>query len=72
MGRTRTIGVVVGAIIPAGLYLLFVFHYSVDVPYADDWTIIPLIHSALHGYVSMSGFGVSMETLDYWYRSSSS
>jgi len=55
MGRTRTIGVVVGAIIPAGLYLLFVFHYSVDVPYADDWTIIPLIHSALHGYVSMSG-----------------
>jgi len=54
MGRARTIGVVVGAGIPAGLYLLFVFRYSVDVPYSDDWSLVPLIHSALHGYVSMS------------------
>src|ERR1700722_4742490 len=48
MGRSRIIGVVVGATIPAGLYLLFVFHYSVD------WTLIPLVHSALHRHLSMS------------------
>jgi hypothetical protein len=41
--------VVVAACVPAALYMLFVVHYSVNVPLEDDWTIVPLIHSAIHG-----------------------
>ena len=34
--------------VPA-LYLLFVAHYAVNMPYEDDWiTVVPLIHAALH------------------------
>ena len=47
--------IVIGvAAIPAVLYLLYVFEYSVNVPYADDWSFIPLVDSALHGHLSMS------------------
>ncbi|MGA3148277.1 MAG: hypothetical protein ABSF33_12495 [Acidimicrobiales bacterium] len=52
-GRKR-MWVVIAAVIPVGLYLLYVFHYSVNVPYADDWYIIPLADSALHGHLGMS------------------
>jgi hypothetical protein len=34
--------------VPA-LYVVFIVHYWFNVPYEDDWTRIPLIHSALHG-----------------------
>jgi hypothetical protein len=44
----------VAASLPSGLYLLYVFHYSVNVPYADDWLMVPLALSAVHGHVSMS------------------
>jgi len=48
--------VVIGAGVPALLYLLFVFHYSVNVPFADDWQVMRIVSSALHGHLTMSLF----------------
>jgi hypothetical protein len=45
---------VVAASIPAILYLVYVFHFAVNVPYADDWLMVPLALSAVHGHVDMS------------------
>jgi hypothetical protein len=36
------------------LYLLYVVHYSVNVPHADDWDMISLVVLALHGHLTMS------------------
>jgi hypothetical protein len=45
---------VLGAIVVlAGLYAAFVAHYSLNVPFEDDWTLVPLIHAALHGHLSV-------------------
>jgi hypothetical protein len=43
-----------GAVIPAGLYVLYVLHYSVNAPYSDDWNMIPLVVSAVHGKLGLS------------------
>lgn len=36
------------------LYLLFVTHYSINVPNEDDWTVVPLVHAVLHGHLTLS------------------
>ncbi len=36
------------------LYLLYVFHYSLNVPLADDWNVIPLVSSAIHHQLTLS------------------
>ena len=54
VGRARALGVLTGASIPAGLYLLYVFHYSVNVPFTDDWSIVSLSASALRGQLTLS------------------
>ncbi|HEY5023373.1 MAG TPA: Ig domain-containing protein [Acidimicrobiales bacterium] len=36
------------------LYALYVFHYSVNVPYADDWNMIPIVVAAVHGHLTLS------------------
>jgi hypothetical protein len=46
--------VVAAAAVPAALYLLYVIHYAVNVPFADDWQVMPLVSSALHGHLNMS------------------
>jgi hypothetical protein len=51
--RARHLGVTAAAIVPALLYLLYVAHYSVNVPYADDWAMVPVANSALHGHLSL-------------------
>ena len=38
----------------AGLYFLYVVHSSVNVPLADEWSTVPLIHDALHGHLALS------------------
>lgn len=46
--------VAIAAGVPALLYLPFAFHYSVNVPWGfDDWAIVPLVNSAIHGHLSM-------------------
>ena len=47
------IPVVLATSIPGILYLLYVFHYSVNVPNADDWDAISLVAAALHGHLTM-------------------
>ncbi len=45
---------IVTAAIPAALYLFYVLHYSVNVPWGfDDWEIVPLVDAANHGHLSM-------------------
>jgi hypothetical protein len=51
---TERIRVIVTAAIPAVLYLVYVLHYSVNVPWGfDDWEIVPLVDAANHGHLSM-------------------
>src|ERR1700683_2389464 len=52
--RSRMIGVVATAVAISVLYLLFVIHYSMNVLYADDWNVVPLIHAAQHGHLTLS------------------
>ena len=49
--RNLMLGMAAG--VPALLYLLYVFHYSVNTPWSDDWNMIPNVDSALHGHLSM-------------------
>lgn len=40
--------------LPAGLYLWFVLHFGVNVPYQDDWVMVPLVHSVRTGGLTLS------------------
>ena len=39
---------------PALLYLLFVYHYSLNVPIADDWNVIGLAAAGVHHQLTFS------------------
>jgi hypothetical protein len=41
------------AVMPA-LYVLFVAHYGVNTLFNDDWSMVPIVHSVLHGHWSLS------------------
>jgi hypothetical protein len=49
----QKIWVVAAAAGPASLYFIYVFHYSSNVPYLDDWNMIPLVNSAIHGHLAI-------------------
>jgi hypothetical protein len=58
--RTRTtwrgigmVATVLAGLVSPALYFAYVAHYSVNVPQADDWWSIPLVHSALHGRLTL-------------------
>lgn len=51
MGRLRFVA---AAGVPAGLYVLYVWHYAVNVPYADDWNMIPIVVLAAHRHLAMT------------------
>jgi hypothetical protein len=36
------------------LYLLFVSHYALNSFQDDDWSVVPIVHAALHGHLSFS------------------
>jgi hypothetical protein len=44
----RTASLLASAAIPALLYLLYVSHYAVDAPNADDWNVIQLASNVVH------------------------
>jgi hypothetical protein len=48
-----TAGVVAAFVAISALYLVFVANYSVDIVDNDDWGVMPLIHSALHGHLTL-------------------
>jgi hypothetical protein len=43
----------VAACLTPVLYLLYVGHYAVNDFQFDDWSVIPLVHAALHGHLSL-------------------
>ncbi len=45
----KTLATAAAAVALPVLYLIFVAHYSINMPYEDDWTVVPVIHAALHG-----------------------
>jgi len=49
----RKIALVAAAIVPAFVYLIWVAHYSVDVPTSDDWNMVPLASSAINHTVTL-------------------
>src|SRR6476620_2184876 len=49
--RTRRLLVAAAAGVPAALYLLYVWHYSFNLPFADDWTKTPLVVAALRNHI---------------------
>jgi hypothetical protein len=56
-GRTnltplRRVEVIAAIIAVPAIYLVFVAQFSINVPYEDDWTVVPLIHAALHGHLT--------------------
>jgi hypothetical protein len=52
--RLHLFGVAAVSGVVAAAYMLFVFHYAVNAPYEDDWTVVPLVHAALHGQLSFN------------------
>ena len=38
----------------SALYLAVVVHYSVDELFTDEWDVVPMVHAALHGQLTLS------------------
>ena len=49
-----TIGVAAAMVAIPVLYLIFVLYYSKNVLFLDDWSVVPLVHAALHGGITPS------------------
>jgi len=58
--HNRVLTVVAACTTPV-IYLIFVGHYGVNVPEVDDWTSVPLIHSALHSHLSLGALWAQYE-----------
>jgi hypothetical protein len=52
--RYNTVLTIAAASIAPILYLVFIDHYAVNSSNDDDWSVVPLVHSALHGQLSLS------------------
>ncbi len=52
--RRQRVLLATGAGVPALLYLFYVYHYSLNVPLADDWNVIGLVSAAIHHHLTMS------------------
>jgi hypothetical protein len=52
------VGAIVAASIVAAFYLLFVIHYSVNAIFWDEWSLVPLIHAALHSHLTFGALWV--------------
>ena len=44
--------VVAAAAVPSALYLLYVYHYAVNIPFIDDWQVMPVVAAAIHGHIA--------------------
>jgi len=50
--RRPGVGWFAAALLPAVLYVVFVVHYGVNSFFNDDWSMVPIVHAALHGHLS--------------------
>jgi hypothetical protein len=51
--RHNTLLTVAAACVTPILYLAFVLHYSVNSFEDDDWSVVPAVHAALHGQLTL-------------------
>lgn len=51
----RLTSVAIASAVLVALYLGFVVNFSTNEPLGDEWTVVPLIHSALHGHLTLGG-----------------
>jgi len=42
---------IAAACVPAALYVIYVWHYSFNLPFGDDWTKMPLVVAALRNHI---------------------
>ena len=52
--RYNTVLTIATASLAPILYLVFIDHYAVNSLHDDDWSVVPLVHAALHGQLSLS------------------
>src|SRR5271156_6512259 len=52
--RYNSLLTIAAAIVVLILYLLFIDRYAVNSFSDDDWSVVPLVHGALHGHLSLS------------------
>jgi len=50
--QERRLAAAVTAFAVAGLYLLFVLHYSINLIFWDEWANVPVVHAALHSHLT--------------------
>jgi hypothetical protein len=51
--RWGTLGAPATASALAALYVFFVLHYSVNLFWSDEWSLVPIIHAALHSHLTL-------------------
>ena len=51
--RHNTLLTIAAASIAPILYLLFINQYAINSFFVDDWGVVPLVHAALHGHLSL-------------------
>jgi hypothetical protein len=52
--KYRAVPSIVAALLVPAIFLAYVARYAVNVPVADEWLRIPLIHDSLHGHLTLS------------------
>ena len=50
----QTVGVVIAAVAIPVFYLVFVTHFWMNMLYADEWSVVPLTATVLHGQLTLS------------------
>jgi hypothetical protein len=53
LSRHNTAFTIIAASVLPILYLLFVEHYATNSFTADDWYVVPIVHAALHGQLTL-------------------
>ncbi len=51
--HNRVLTIMAASIAPI-LYLAFINHYATNSFFSDDWSVVPTVHAALHGHLSLS------------------
>lgn len=51
--KARALGVVAVMFGLSAAYLVFVTHYTVNAIFSDDWSVVRLVHAALHGHLAL-------------------
>ena len=54
-GKYRAIPSVAAALVGPAVFLVYVAHYTVNVPVVDEWLRVPLLHDSLHGHLTIGG-----------------